>query len=57
MQSGLVPADQLDGWLARVRELYKQVVRITVTPTWAKVIDFEKTLPSAVAEQAAKRRR
>ena len=57
MQSGLVPADQLDGWLAGVRELYKQVGRITVTPTWAKVIDFEKTLPSAVAELAAKRER
>ncbi len=57
MQSGLVPADQLDGWLAGVRELYRQMVRITVTPTWAKVIDFEKTLPSAVAELAAKRQR
>jgi hypothetical protein len=33
------------------------MVRITVTPTWAKVIDFEKTLPSAVAELAAKRER
>jgi len=57
MQSGLVPADQWDGWLAGVRELYRQMVRITVTPTWAKVIDFEKTLPSAVAELAAKRER
>ncbi len=52
-----MPADQLDGWLAGVRELYKQMVRITVTPTWAKVIDFEQTLPSAVAELAAKRQR
>ena len=57
MQSGLVPTDQLDGWLAGGRELYRQMVRTTVTPTWAKVIDFEKTLPSAVAELAAKRQR
>ena len=57
MQSGLVPADQWDGWLAGVRDVYRQMVRITVTPTWAKVIDFEKTLPSAVAELAAKRER
>jgi hypothetical protein len=33
------------------------MVRITVTPTWAKIIDFEKTRPSAVAELAAKRER
>ena len=33
-----------------VRSLYKRMVRIVVTPTWAKMIDFETTLPSAVAE-------
>jgi hypothetical protein len=26
------------------------MVRIVVTPTWAKLIDFETTLPSAVEE-------
>lgn len=26
------------------------VVRIVVTPTWAKLTDFETTLPSAVEE-------
>jgi hypothetical protein len=37
-------------WEAEVRALYKRMVRIVVTPTWAKLIDFETTLPSAVEE-------
>lgn len=37
-------------WEAGVRALYDQMVRIVVTPTWAKLIDFETTLPSAVEE-------
>ena len=35
--------------------LYTQMVRIRITPTWVKLIDFETTLPSAVAELAAER--
>jgi hypothetical protein len=37
-------------WEAGVHALYDQMVRIVVTPTWAKLIDFETTLPSAVEE-------
>lgn len=37
-------------WEAGVRSLYEAMVRIVVTPTWAKLIDFETTLPSAVEE-------
>ena len=38
-------------WEAEVRSLYHDgMVRIVVTPTWAKLIDFETTLPSAVEE-------
>jgi Pyridoxamine 5'-phosphate oxidase len=37
-------------WEAEVRSLYDGMVRIVVSPTWAKLIDFETTLPSAVAE-------
>ncbi|NNG41201.1 pyridoxamine 5-phosphate oxidase [Flexivirga sp. ID2601S] len=37
-------------WEAEVRSLYPAMVRIVVTPTWAKLIDFEHTLPSAVEE-------
>jgi len=37
-------------WEAEVRSLHDGMVRIVVTPTWAKLIDFETTLPSAVEE-------
>ncbi len=37
-------------WEAQVRSLYASMVRIVVTPTWVKLIDFETTLPSAVQE-------
>ncbi len=46
----LVPAAQFDDWEAGVRALYKQMVRITITPDWAKLLDFETTLPKAVAD-------
>lgn len=37
-------------WEAGVRALYDSMVRVVVTPTWAKLIDFETTLPSNVEE-------
>jgi hypothetical protein len=38
-------------WEAQVRSLYRDgMVRIVVTPTWAKLIDFETSLPSAVEQ-------
>ena len=42
-------------WETEVRSLYDGMVRIVVTPTWAKLIDFETTLPSAVEELARQR--
>jgi hypothetical protein len=42
-------------WEAEVRSLYDAMVRIVVTPTWAKLIDFETTLPSAVEELVRRR--
>ncbi|WP_396448116.1 pyridoxamine 5'-phosphate oxidase family protein [Actinomadura sp.] len=43
-------------WEAEVRSLYSDgMVRIVVTPTWAKLIDFETTLPSAVEELVRRR--
>jgi hypothetical protein len=42
-------------WEAEVRSLYDGMVRIVVTPTWAKLIDFETTLPSAVEELVRER--
>ena len=44
-------------WEAEVRSLYDGMVRIVVTPTWAKLIDFETTLPSAVEELVRERER
>ncbi len=47
-------------WEAEVRSLYLQMVRVVITATWAKLIDFENTLPDPVAElveQRAERQR
>jgi hypothetical protein len=46
----MVPAEQFDGWAAGVKQLYQQMVRITITPDWAKLLDFETTIPKAVAD-------
>jgi len=42
-------------WEAEVRSLHDGMVRIVVTPAWAKLIDFETTLPSAVEELVRQR--
>ncbi len=50
------PTEHRVEWEAEVRSLYHEgMVRIVVTPTWAKLIDFETTLPSAVEELVRKR--
>jgi hypothetical protein len=48
--SYVMTPEQRVEWEAEVRSLYDGMVRIVVTPTWAKLIDFETTLPSAVEE-------
>jgi hypothetical protein len=49
-------AEQRVEWEREVRSLYTDgMVRIVVTPTWAKLIDFRTTLPSAVAELVQRR--
>ena len=50
-------AEQRTEWEAEVRSLYQSMVRIVVTPSWAKLIDFERTLPTAVAELVQERER
>jgi hypothetical protein len=47
--------EQRTEWEADVRSVYDGMVRIVVTPTWATLIDFETTLPSAVEELARQR--
>jgi hypothetical protein len=48
-------AEQRVKWEAEVRSLYDGMVRIIVVPTWAKLIDFDTTLPSAVEELVRQR--
>ena len=50
----MTPGQRVE-WEAEVRSLYDGMVRIVVTPTWAKLIDFETTLPSAVEELVRQR--
>jgi hypothetical protein len=45
-----------DDFDAQVRSLYDRMVAITVTPQWAKLIDFETTAPIAL-EQIVRERR
>lgn len=48
-------SDQRVAWEAGVRSLYDAMVRVVITPTWVKLIDFETTLPSAVEELIQRR--
>jgi nitroimidazol reductase NimA-like FMN-containing flavoprotein (pyridoxamine 5'-phosphate oxidase superfamily) len=47
--TAMTPEQRVE-WEAGVHSLYDSMVRIVVTPTWAKLIDFETTLPTAVEE-------
>ncbi|MFC7596018.1 pyridoxamine 5'-phosphate oxidase family protein [Terrabacter sp. GCM10028922] len=47
--------EQRVAWEAEVRSLYDGMVRILITPTWVKLIDFETTLPTAVEELVRRR--
>jgi hypothetical protein len=39
---------EMPAFEAQVRELYEQMVRITIEPSWAKVLDFVARLPTPV---------
>ena len=47
----VTPAEVFEDWEAGVRGLYDRMVRITIEPDWAKLLDFETTLPKAVEDQ------
>ncbi len=51
----LTPAEKFLDWEAGVRALYDEMVRIEITPTWAKIHDFERRIPAAV-ERLAERK-
>ena len=42
--------DQYPEWVAGVKGLYDEMAVITITPTWAKLLDFETTIPKAVED-------
>jgi hypothetical protein len=42
--------EQRTEWEEGVKSLYDGMVRVVVKPTWAKLIDFETTLPTAIEE-------
>jgi hypothetical protein len=46
----VTPVEVFEGWEAGVRGLYDQMVRITIEPDWAKLLDFETTIPKAVED-------
>jgi Pyridoxamine 5'-phosphate oxidase len=48
-----VPPEQWEEFEKGVRGLYKQQGRITITPEWAKLIDFETRIPRAQEELVA----
>lgn len=50
----IVGEQQFPEFETQVRALYQQMARIAIVPDWAKLLDFETRLPSAV-EQLANR--
>lgn len=42
--------DQHPEWAAGVQALYDEMIVITITPTWVKLLDFETTLPKSVED-------
>ena len=52
LQAGrkVMTEEQYPGWVAGVQGLYDEMVVITITPTWAKLLDFETTLPKSVED-------
>lgn len=52
LQAGrkLMTDAQYPDWLTGVQSLYDHMTLITITPTWAKLLDFETTIPKAVED-------
>jgi hypothetical protein len=48
----IVGEAQFPAFEEQVRNLYAQMARIAIAPTWAKLLDFETRLPRAVEELA-----
>ncbi len=50
LQAGRRTMDEavFEQWAAGVRQLYDSMAILTITPTWAKLLDFERTAPQEV---------
>jgi nitroimidazol reductase NimA-like FMN-containing flavoprotein (pyridoxamine 5'-phosphate oxidase superfamily) len=48
----ITPPEVFPEWEVGVRALYDEMVRITVEPQWAELLDFETTIPKAVEDLA-----
>ena len=46
----IVGEEQFPAFEEQVRGLYRQMARVTIEPTWAKLLDFETRLPRAVEQ-------
>jgi hypothetical protein len=40
--------EQGQAWVEQAKKLFPRMVRITVSPEWVSIIDFEKRFPSAI---------
>jgi hypothetical protein len=45
-----VPPEEFEDFESLVRSMYTQMVRITVTPHWVKLLDFVTRLPQPIEE-------
>ena len=52
-----MPREAWEDFETQVRAMYKQMVVITVTPEWARLLDFETTAPEAVEKLMRERAR
>ncbi|SFI64767.1 Pyridoxamine 5'-phosphate oxidase [Amycolatopsis sacchari] len=50
-----IPAEHFAEWEQGVRALYDRMALITVEPEWAKLLDFETTIPQAVEDLVRER--
>lgn len=51
----IVAADQFEFWMTTLRSLYERMVRISIEPDWARLLDFETRFPKAVADLMSRR--
>ncbi len=49
-----IPEEQWNLFEAQVRTMYKQMARISITPEWAKLFDFETRLPDFMEKLAGR---